>query len=92
MSLSRVLLNTTAFVGASVASIWLPAAHAAGVRPGDVLDITITGFLRAEAGGGEEDDLSLDNSFARGLDFRKARRLGWNMVRRSSSKPTPTRL
>ena len=35
-----------------------------------MLDITITGFLRAEAGGGEEDDLSLDNSFARGLDFR----------------------
>jgi hypothetical protein len=30
----------------------------------------LTSRSPAEAGGGEEDDLSLDNSYSRGLDFR----------------------
>src|SRR5829696_4682533 len=54
--------------------------HIVGVAPGGggccrgqawwALDLTITGFLRTEAGGGKQDDLNLDPSFARGLDFR----------------------
>jgi hypothetical protein len=47
----------------------VPAA-AAEVKPGGALDITITGFLRAEAGGGEQDTLQRDADKARGLDFR----------------------
>src|SRR4051794_17052752 len=71
MSLGRIMLSTTATMGAGMASLWLPLrAGVAEVKPGEVLDVTITGFLRAEAGGGEEDDLSLDPTFARGLDFR----------------------
>ena len=40
------------------------------VKPGEALDITITGFLRAEAGGGQQDDLQRNPDKARGLDFR----------------------
>src|SRR3954452_1646477 len=71
MSLGRIMLSTTTVMGAGMASLGLPlGAGVAEVKPGGVLDVTITGFLRAEAGGGEEDDLSLDNSYSRGLDFR----------------------
>src|SRR3954454_12998281 len=71
MPLGRILLSTTAVVGVGIASACLPAvAGAAGVKPGGALDLTITGFLRTEAGGGKQDDLHLDDSFARGLDFR----------------------
>src|SRR3954451_21718662 len=71
MSLGRLLLSATAVVGAGMSSAWLPAmAGAAEVKPGGALDLTITGFLRTEAGGGKQDDLHLDDSFARGLDFR----------------------
>jgi outer membrane protein OmpU len=71
MSLGRIMLSTTTVMGAGMASLGLPlGAGVAEVKPGGVLAVTITGFLRAEAGGGEEDDLSLDNSYSRGLDFR----------------------
>ena len=46
------------------------AAGAAEVKAGGYPDITITGFLRAEAFGGEQDDLHLDSSQSRSLDFR----------------------
>lgn len=66
MRLRGVLLATTAAIGL------LPpaAAIAAEVGAGGALDLTITGFLRAEAGGGQQDDLQLDADTARGLDFR----------------------
>ena len=71
MKLSRVLLSTTAIVGAGMATLWLAtAAGAAEVKPGGALDITITGFLRAEAGGGDQDDLQRNANVANGLDFR----------------------
>ena len=67
----RLRFGTTALVGAGIASVWLPAMVAAAeVKPGGALDIEIAGFLRAEAGGGEQDDLNLDAEKARGLDFR----------------------
>ena len=46
------------------------ACRAAEVKPGGALDLEITGFLRAEAFGGEQDDLHLDSSQSRSLDFR----------------------
>ena len=69
MSLRGTLLATTAFVGASVVSL-TASAYAAEVTPGGALDLTITGFARFEAFGGEQDDLQLDDTLSRGLDFR----------------------
>lgn len=71
MKLRKVLLSTTAVLGAGVVAVSLPgSAGAAEVKAGGYPDITITGFLRAEAFGGEQDDLHLDPDLARGLDFR----------------------
>ena len=60
MTLKNLTLGTTALIGVGLlgGASALPAA-AAEVKPGGALDITITGFLRAEAGGGELDDLQL---------------------------------
>ena len=71
MKLKNVVLGTSALVGVAMLGVAasVPAA-AAEVSPGGALDLTLTGFLRAEFGGGEYDDSQLDNSFARGLDFR----------------------
>ena len=60
---------TTALAGAGLA-MSAGAAGAAEVMPGGALDLTITGFLRAEAFGGQQDDLQLDPELSRGLDFR----------------------
>lgn len=66
MRLRGILLATTA-----AAALLAPAAAgAAEVKPGGALDLTISGFIRAEAGGGQQDDLQLDADKARGLDFR----------------------
>ncbi|MFO1087662.1 MAG: porin [Reyranellaceae bacterium] len=68
MKLRGILLATTA---ATLATITAPqGVSAAEVKAGGALDLTISGFLRAEAGGGEQDDLQLDADKARGLDFR----------------------
>ena len=71
MTLKNLALGTTALIGVGLLGgvSALPAA-AAEVKPGGALDITITGFARFEAGGGEQDHLNLDDSFSRGLDFR----------------------
>ena len=71
MTLKNLALGTTALIGVGLLGgvSALPAA-AAEVKPGGALDITITGFLRAEAGGGDQDDLQRDASKANGLDFR----------------------
>jgi outer membrane protein OmpU len=42
---------------------------AAEVRPGGVFNLTITGFARFRAHGGQLDDARQDNVFSRGLDF-----------------------
>ena len=45
-------------------------ASAAEVLPGGALDLTITGFARFEAFGGQQDDRALDETLSRSLDFR----------------------
>ena len=71
MMLRKILLGTTAVVGAGLAAMasptWLSAAE---VTPGGALNLEITGFARFEAFGGEQDDRALDSSLSRGLDFR----------------------
>src|SRR6476660_9667123 len=65
MQLKKLILGTASLIG-----VGLLGTSAAEVKPGGALDLTITGFARFEAGGGEQNDLNLDNTFARGLDFR----------------------
>ncbi|MFZ1428297.1 MAG: porin, partial [Geminicoccaceae bacterium] len=71
MQLKKLFLGTSALIGAGLLSAGSATSVAAAeVKPGGALDLTITGFLRAEAFGGEQDDLHLDPDLARGLDFR----------------------
>ena len=51
----------------ALANCW--PATAAEVRPGGALDLTLTGFVRFLAHGGQLDDARQDDSLARGLDF-----------------------
>ena len=44
-------------------------ATAAEVRPGGALDLTLTGFVRFLAHGGQLDDARQDDSYSRSLDF-----------------------
>ena len=68
MRVRSILLASTALVGFVVAAPKLVSA--AEVSPGGALDLTLTGFLRFEAFGGQQDDLQLNPDLARGLDFR----------------------
>ncbi len=69
--LRKILLGTSAMVGAGLLAAALPtASQAAEVTPGGALDLTLTGFMRFEAFGGEQDDRALDDTLSRGLDFR----------------------
>ena len=45
------------------------SASATEVRPGGALDLTVTGFARFLAHGGQLDDARQDNEFSRQLDF-----------------------
>lgn len=63
----RRWLDGTTLVGALLAGG--PAA-AATVSPGGALDVTITGFVRSMAYGGDVDRARLDNAFSTGLNFR----------------------
>ena len=69
MSLRNTLLASTAVIGVALVGM-SDAVRAAEVTPGGALDLTLTGFLRFEAFGGQQDDLQLDDTVARGLDFR----------------------
>jgi outer membrane protein OmpU len=70
MTLRKVLLGTTAVLGAGLLTATAPtAAGAAEVKAGGYPDITITGFARFRAHGGEIDDARLNDSFSRNLDF-----------------------
>lgn len=69
MTKLRALLGTTALVGAGLL-VALPApSHAATVSPGGALDLTLTGFARFRAHGGDLDNARLDRTIGGGLDF-----------------------
>ncbi len=65
VAMRRLLLTTSAVVGAGLAS----GALAAEVRPGGALDVTVSGFVRGLAIGGDVDNLRLDPTFSNDLDF-----------------------
>ncbi len=69
MSIRSTLLASSAMIGVGLAGLSGQAA-AAEVTPGGALDVTLTGFARFEAFGGQQDDLQLDDSLSRSLDFR----------------------
>jgi predicted porin len=70
MKLTKLFLGTTALLSAGVLAVGVsrPAASAE-VLPGGALDITITGFARFLASGGDISDARLDNTFSDDLDF-----------------------
>jgi outer membrane protein OmpU len=70
MKLKQLMLGTSALIGAG-ALVALPSAptFAAEIMPGGYPDLTITGFARFFASGGQLDDARQDNSFSRKLDF-----------------------
>ncbi|MEK0081843.1 porin [Benzoatithermus flavus] len=70
MTLRKILLGTTAVLGAGLMTAAVPSvAGAAEVKPGGALDLTLTGFARFRAHGGQLDDARLSNAFSRDLDF-----------------------
>jgi outer membrane protein OmpU len=71
MNLRKTLLGSTAALGAGMMSLTaaMPAT-AAEVKAGGYPDITITGFLRAEAFGGEQADAKANRDLSDKLDFR----------------------
>ena len=70
MTLGRSLLGTTAVLGMSLlAAVTSHPVTAAEVLPGGTFDLTITGFARFLAHGGQLDDARQDNSYSRSLDF-----------------------
>ena len=69
MTCQKMLLTSTALVGAGAMAV-AGSAMAAEVAPGGALDLELTGFARFEAFGGEQDDLQLDPTLSRSLDFR----------------------
>jgi outer membrane protein OmpU len=70
MKLRNLLLGTTAILSAGLAAVALPeVGRAAEIAPGGYPDLTISGFARFRAHGGEIDDARLDNTFSRELDF-----------------------
>ena len=71
MSMRKLLLGTTALVGASVLGVATPdVARAAEVLPGGALDVTISGFARFLATGGDLDAQRNNDTTSTGLDFR----------------------
>ena len=71
MSMRKLLLGTTALVGASVLGVATPdVARAAEVLPGGALDVTISGFARFLATGGDLDNQRNNDTTSTGLDFR----------------------
>jgi hypothetical protein len=70
MSMRKLLLGTTALVGAGVLSVAAPsAAGAAEVLPGGALDVTISGFIRFRAHSGDLDAQRGNPDQGQGLDF-----------------------
>jgi outer membrane protein OmpU len=71
MTMRKLLLGTTALIGAGVlGAAALPgSAGAAEVKPGGALDVTISGFARFRAHGGDLDNQRLNDDISTGLDF-----------------------
>jgi outer membrane protein OmpU len=69
MNRMKVLLGTTALIGAGLVAGVPTSAGAATVAPGGALDITITGFARFRAHGGDLDKARLNDNVSTGLDF-----------------------
>jgi predicted porin len=70
MKLKNAILGTSALAGVALLGTTVIPASAAEVLPGGALDLTITGFARFEAFGGQQDDRALDDTLSRSLDFR----------------------
>ena len=71
MATKNLLLGSTALVGAGLLQIGLPGtAGAAEVLPGGALDVTISGFARFLATGGDLDAQRNNDTTSTGLDFR----------------------
>ena len=71
MATKNLLLGSTALVGAGLLQIGLPGtAGAAEVLPGGALDVTISGFARFLATGGDLDAQRNNDTTTTGLDFR----------------------
>lgn len=87
MKLKNIILGTTALAGlAMIGATAAAPASAADVVPGGALDLTITGFARFEAFGGEQDDLHLNPDQSRSLDFRNDTEV--HVVARGKSEQT----
>jgi predicted porin len=86
MKLKDVILGTSALAGVAMLGLAAVPASAAEVTPGGALDLSITGFARFEAFGGELDDSELDDTLARGLDFRNDTEV--HVVARGKSEET----
>jgi len=69
MNKIKLLLGTTALVGAGALASAPQTAHAAAVLPGGALDITLSGFIYMRAHGGDLDSARLNDSVSRDLDF-----------------------
>jgi len=71
MTMRKLLLGTTALIGAGVlgAGAMPGSAVAAEVKPGGALDVTISGFARFRAHGGDLDNQRNNDSISTGLDF-----------------------
>ena len=69
MTKLRTLLGTTALVGAGLLVAAPVPTLAATVSPGGALDLTLTGFARFRAHGGDLDNARLDRTIGGGLDF-----------------------
>jgi hypothetical protein len=69
MTRIKVLLGTTALIGAGMLVGVEAPAHAATVSPGGALDININGFARFRAHGGDLDNARLNDTTSSGLDF-----------------------
>jgi outer membrane protein OmpU len=86
MKFKNLILGTSALAGVAVFGVAAVPATAAEVLPGGALDLTITGFARFEAFGGELDDSELDDTLSRGLDFRNDTEV--HVVARAKSEET----
>ncbi len=69
MNRLKVLLGTTALVGAGLAATVPSPVSAATVSPGGALDLTLTGFMGFRAHGGDLSNARLNKNIADGLDF-----------------------
>lgn len=83
MRCRNLVLSSTAAIGLLAASA---GAQAATVSPGGALDLTLTGFVRFLAHGGDLDNARLDRTIGGGLDFSNDTEV--HVLARSVHEPT----